>query len=969
MSDESNKPVREIFANALELKDPLERERYLAQACGPDAKLRQMVEALLLAHQEAGGFLQPTRVVPPEQVIGEGPGTVIGRYKLLQEIGQGGFGVVFMAKQLEPVQRKVALKIIKPGMDTKEVIARFEAERQALAMMDHPNIARVLDAGATESGRPYFVMELVKGIRITDYCDQNDLPTEERLKLFMKVCHAVQHAHQKGIIHRDLKPSNVMVTLHDGDAVPKVIDFGIAKATGQPLTDKTLFTRYEQMIGTPAYMSPEQAAMSGLDVDTRTDIYALGVLLYELLIGVTPFDKETLAKAALDEVRRLIRETEPPKPSTRLHGLGDKQTEVAKHRHTEPAGLTRQVHGDLDWIVMKCLEKDRARRYETANMLLADIQHHLDHEPVKAGPPGAAYRTRKFIRRHRAGVAVATALTLVLAVGLTAALIGFARARRERDRAEHLVSEEARQRELADANYQTARQAVDRMLSRATNDLEGQPRMTPVHRKLLEDVLEFDQRFLKQKGNDPELQHRVAQTYLRVGGIYAWLGQYAKSLEPRRKALALLEGLAQRHPEKVQYREELAGALNALAGSCMWLDRAGEYVAHAQKMLTLCEALRSEFPAEPRYLRLLVQAHAGVGIGLGHLGQHQESLLEHQQAQKLYEDYRNRFPDLADNPSLAAWLSHWLGSALNRTGRTEEAEREYRKAHELYTQLAAQHPDDAGWKGQLAHISTYLGEMLSKTGQLDEAEKLLRQATVIVEKLLEGSPESIEWRRLGDDYKSLAKVLLALHRTPEAEAAIRRSIELHTKAARIAPGAPLFRGALAWSTYDLGEVLLAAGRQREADEAFGNAIAILEKVVAENPGVLKYERYLGLMLVYCPALQFRDAPRAVALAKDAVQRSPRTPAYWNLLGAAQYQAGDFTAAIEALQKTFELLGSEDGDIRLHLAMAYWQKGDRGQAREWHRKAVEWIEKNHPADPELDRLRVEAAALLGKDPAK
>ncbi len=279
MNAEQKRLAREIFADALEKDDPRERAAFVEQACGTDPELRQLVDALLQAHERAGQLPGPTILVAPEQLIGEGPGTVIGRYKLLQEIGQGGFGVVFMAEQLEPVQRKVALKIIKAGMDTREVIARFEAERQALALMDHPNIARVLDAGATESGRPYFVMELVKGIRITDYCDQNDLPTEDRLKLFMQVCHAVQHAHQKGIIHRDLKPSNVMVTLHDGEAVPKVIDFGIAKATGQRLTDKTLFTRYEQMIGTPAYMSPEQAAMSGLDVDTRTDIYALGVLV------------------------------------------------------------------------------------------------------------------------------------------------------------------------------------------------------------------------------------------------------------------------------------------------------------------------------------------------------------------------------------------------------------------------------------------------------------------------------------------------------------------------------------------------------------------------------------------------------------------------------------------------------------------------------------------------------------------
>ena len=421
MSPDRERRLEEVFSAARDLP-ALERAAFLERACEGDAELRSQADSLLAAHEQAGDFLDHTIPLPAPDFLIERTGTMIGRYKLLEKIGEGGFGVVYMAEQVEPLQRKVALKIIKAGMDTKEVIARFEAERQALALMDHPNIAKVLDAGATEAGRPYFVMELVRGISITDYCDQKALSTAERLQLFIQVCHAVQHAHQKGIIHRDLKPSNVMVTLRDGEPVPKVIDFGVAKALGQKLTEKTLFTGFAQMLGTPAYMSPEQAELSGLDVDTRSDVYSLGVLLYELLTGFTPFDKETLAKVALDEIRRIIRETEPPKPSTRLQTLGDRLGEVAKHRHAEPAALSRLVRGDLDWIVMKCLEKDRARRYETASTLARDLEFHLKHQPVLAAAPTVGYRLSKFARRHQAIMLRSAVAFLIGVVAVTGGL-------------------------------------------------------------------------------------------------------------------------------------------------------------------------------------------------------------------------------------------------------------------------------------------------------------------------------------------------------------------------------------------------------------------------------------------------------------------------------------------------------------------------------------------------------------------
>jgi len=436
--------IERILGEVLRQPTPEARQRSLAEACGDDAKLRAEVESLLAAHTEAGDFLEHTLVTEEVESIAEGPGTVIGHYKLLEQIGEGGFGVVYMAEQIEPVQRKVALKIVKAGMDTREVIARFEAERQALALMDHPNIARVLDAGATDTGRPYFVMELVQGIAITRFCDEMRLSTADRLGLFIKVCQAVQHAHQKGIIHRDLKPSNVLVTLHDGAPVPKVIDFGVAKALGQKLTDKTLFTGFLRMVGTPAYMSPEQADLGGLDIDTRSDIYSLGVLLYELLTGVTPFDAEMLRQAALDEVRRMIRETEPPRPSTRLRALGDKLTEVARRRQMEAPRLIHFVRGDLDWIVMKCLEKDRRRRYDTANMVAMDLQRHLDNEPIVARPPSAGYRLQKLVRRNKLVFATGGAVAVALIVGLGVATVALFREQAARERAMAAEQEQSR---------------------------------------------------------------------------------------------------------------------------------------------------------------------------------------------------------------------------------------------------------------------------------------------------------------------------------------------------------------------------------------------------------------------------------------------------------------------------------------------------------------------------------------------
>jgi WD40 repeat protein/serine/threonine protein kinase len=455
------KDLDEIFYDALQVEDPVARAAYLDEACGRDTAQRHRVERLLAAEPLVDSrFLETPAALPSFALRStsskEGPGSIIGPYKLLEQIGEGGMGTIYMAEQMMPVRRKVALKIIKPGMDSRQVVARFEAERQALALMDHPNIAKVHDGGTTASGRPYFAMELVRGIPITEYCDKALLSIAERLELFVLVCRAVQHAHQKGIIHRDLKPSNVLVTLIDGAAVPKVIDFGVAKATGLVLTEKTLYTGFAQLIGTPLYMSPEQAELSGVDVDTRSDIYCLGVLLYELLTGTTPIDRDTLCNAAYDEIRRIVREQDPPTPSSRLATRAATLAAVSANRQADPRKLGHAVRGDLDWIVMKALEKDRRRRYETVGAFAADVVRYLTDQPVEASPPSTWYSFRKYARRNRVALTTTALVALALIVGTTVSIWQTIRATRAEMRTAAALAVAQGQRRLAERHLYTA---------------------------------------------------------------------------------------------------------------------------------------------------------------------------------------------------------------------------------------------------------------------------------------------------------------------------------------------------------------------------------------------------------------------------------------------------------------------------------------------------------------------------------
>ncbi|MFN0130462.1 MAG: protein kinase domain-containing protein [Verrucomicrobiales bacterium] len=601
-------PEEDIFEVAAALP-PSERAAYLDSACAGQQDLRARIEALLRA-DEVTGFMEDHTVTLPGPPV-EQSGELIGRYRLLQQIGEGGFGTVWMAEQVEPVTRRVALKIIKAGMDTKEVIARFEAERQALAMMDHPNIARVFDAGATDKGRPFLVMELVKGIPITRFCDEQQFTTRQRLELFADVCSAINHAHQKGVIHRDIKPSNVMVTLNADRPVVKVIDFGIAKATQGKLTDRTLFTRFEQFLGTPAYMSPEQAAISEVDIDTRSDIYALGVLLYELLTGKPPFDAKSLVSAGYEEMRRIIREVEPARPSIRLNTIaGDERTVVANARLTTPEKLSRLVEPDLDWIVMKAIEKDRTRRYETANGLALDIQRFLSDEPVSAGPPSPAYRFRKFARRHKVALRLTTGVAALLIGATTVSIWQAVRATNAENREAQKTADEKAAREDAEAvskfltevfkSPDPARDgrtvAVAEMLDRAANALDTDFATQPERRAKMQGVLgktyhalglyreaillleNARNYFLNQRGkahaDTLNSSQKLADSYLRAGHL-------TEAFRLREETLAIRRTLnGVEHTDTTQSLADVAESLD-------FAGRLTEALAMRQEVLAL----------------------------------------------------------------------------------------------------------------------------------------------------------------------------------------------------------------------------------------------------------------------------------------------------------------------------------------------------------------------------------------------
>jgi serine/threonine protein kinase/formylglycine-generating enzyme required for sulfatase activity len=789
--------VDAIYLAALECASVEDRDAYLDAACGENTVLRRRVVQLLEASANLGSFLDSPA---PELslTVDHSPlaqvGARIGSYKLLERIGEGGMGAVWMAEQLEPVRRRVALKVIKPGMDSRQVIARFEAERQALSLMDHPNIAKVLDAGTTENGLPYFVMELVKGQSITTYCDQHRLSPRERLELFRPVCHAIQHAHQKGIIHRDIKPSNVMVAEYDGQPVAKVIDFGVAKAVHQPLTEKTMFTGLGQIIGTLEYMSPEQARVNQLDVDTRSDIYSMGVLLYELLTGTTPFERKRLHEAALDEVLRIIREEEPPRPSARLSS-GQKLAEIATNRQTEPTRLSTLVRGELDWIVMKALEKDRNRRYETANGLAMDIERYLADAPVLACPPSTIYRLRKFARHYRGVLAVSVSallLLLALAISSTVAASWFRQLAQQnaelvgekeraleqamlaeqaaiaaRDEEQGLRNEAVAQRDRANVNARRARLAVDEYLSKVTEaELLSAPGLQPLRMQLLTAALRFYGELFEEQGDDLSLQTELAAAQYRIGQIYTELGKvklataaYDNAIE---RLLALLDD-----GDIIDSNE----VLSILAGAYLALGRYEECIATCQRV--------SSVSTEPAVKRTLASAYQRLALRMCNAGELATGLELYLQAFAINQSLVEQFPEEAAYHAELADTLNSVGVVLRGQGKKEDSLQIHLQAGDCIDTACRLAPHSILWGRLQVRIHQNIGFMQVMQGNLEASLRGYQRQVSASQRLVHQNPAAIDLR--GIHYKALLR--LARHQdrlglTDEADLSRRSASDL-----------------------------------------------------------------------------------------------------------------------------------------------------------------------------------------------
>jgi tetratricopeptide (TPR) repeat protein len=935
--------AKSLFLNASDLADAAARAAYLDRECGGDAELRDRVEALLRANDAAplpsagqlnqtvdsdpgpakpggtGEYTPEPEGSPPHAVATTDyrpqfePGLVIaGRYTLLQKIGQGGMGEVWVARQSEPVKRKVALKLIKTGMDSKAVLTRFEQERQALALMDHPNIARVLDGGLTPTGQPFFVMELVNGLALNKFCDEAKLTPKARLELFVPICQAVQHAHQKGIVHRDLKPANILITLIDGKPVPKVIDFGVAKATAGKLTDESMNTQLGAVIGTFEYMSPEQAGFAGEDIDTRADIYSLGVILYEMLTGLRPMDAKRLKKAALTEMIRMIREEEPSKPSTRL-STDESLPSLAALRQIEPKKLMALLRGELDWVVMKCLEKDRSRRYETANSLARDLQRYLADEVVEARPPSAGYRLQKFVKRNKGQVVAASLVLLALVAGVVGTTLGLleatAAAAKERtasaaaqaarteaenaqakERAAKVAAQEAAEKEKeAAAREKTAREreatqrtaaekardrtrdVLDAMVSDVTGDsLATQKAISAEQKKFLESVLGYYREFAGENPDDERSRARHAQAAARVGMIESRLGRKEESAAANRIARDGFASLAAEFPAVPAYRRDLALSHNNLGLLLADLGQRAAAEEQVRKALAIREKLAAEFPAVPDYRQHLAGSHGNLGLLLAGLGQGAAAQEQYRQALAIFEKLAADFPAVPDYRADIAKSHESLGTVLAGLGQGAAAEEQFRKGLAIQKKLAADFPAVLDYRLGLALSHHNLGTVLAGLGQRAAAEEQTRKALAIFEKLAAEFPAVPNYRsNLAVSHNILGHLLKDLGRGAAVEEQYRQALAIQEKLAADFPAVLEYQADLGGSYCNLGNLILTGGDPAESLKWYGRAIDCLQAVHEKEPRAVTAKQFL------------RNSHSGRAVAHDRLQKFAEAVKDWD----------------------------------------------------------------------------------------
>ncbi len=900
--------AEQVFLAAVERRDPRERRAYLDEVLAADPELRDEVESLLRSHESAGSFLSRPAIdlpeVPRELLSGDVPdaGQMIGPYRVERLLGEGGMGIVLVASQEQPVRRRVALKLIRPGLSHQRVLDRFEAERQALALMDHPHIARILDAGVYAKrcqepfletvpdtfSQPYFVMELIEGLPITAYADQHRLTAQQRLELMIPVCEAVQHAHQKGIIHRDLKPSNVLVAEVDGRPVPKIIDFGVAKAIGHRLADLSIHTGFGQVVGTLEYMSPEQAGPNAQDIDTRTDIYALGVLLYELLTGSTPVNRKQLGEAAFAEVIRVIREVEPQKPSTRISSI-DEAPSVAACRNTEPGRLSSFVRGDLDWIAMKALDKDRARRYQSAHELAEDLQRFLRSEPVLAGPPSATYRLRKFLRRNRVPAALAGLALLALVGGTVGTTIGMLRARdesRQKSAALEQVRTENAEKTRALAAEQAARTEADASTERAVLALQtltdeaidrlmaSEPELSAANRDFLNQIVDQLGQFTQATDNSVKARVVQADGLNQIGNLKAQLGDYAGAIAAFRQSIAIWEPLCEERKDKPDYRRGMGDAWSNL-GINLARDQQFEPSEQAhRKAIAIHDALAAELPDNRNYRKNSANVRNSFGVMLKDVQRNAETVEQYAEAIKIYEQVLADLPD--DFPTLndLSNVQNNYAIELFLAGKVDESIAAFEELIKVRQRLAGLPDADPGSRYLLAMTMFNLAMVLEEKGRADEAIPWLEKGDPVVAAVVADFPAVVEYR---DGHANLLNLLATLYSAKKQNdagiAVCERAVQLLGQLVREFPERAdvAARQAQVYS-------LLAIARERNEDsagcrDAFLAGLVAAKTATERQPDDADYQFQLANLHVFA-ATRLEKAGESAAAAEHWASARP-----------------------------------------------------------------------------------------------